>query len=363
MKKHGIAVGFSLLFLTACNPQGSNNKPPAVTQARILSTTDVIKTQAQPFTASLAFTGSLNALSSSSVAAEVEARVKEVKVREGESVKRGQLLAILDAEVLAQSVAEQDAQVANSMSRLRLAKVKLEKQKELLAQGFISQMAYDELESDYRVRAGEAKAQATQLSRAKRLLADTQVRAPIDGVVYQRKINPGEVAAKNSVLFAIADLSILEIAAQVPANAVAQIRPGMPAMFTIDGLDTPQHGEVVRINPVAVTGTRSFTLYIRVKNPAGILKVGQFAKGQIALQRLDSAITVPLQAIQDAATQPWVWVVQQGKLVRRPVVMRLRAESEGKVAIEGVAAGEWVIALALPGVKAGDAMTLPTAKS
>lgn len=178
-----------------------------------------------------------------------------MKVREGESVRRGQLLAVLDAESLGQSVAEQNAQLDNSKARLKLAKVKLDKQRELLGKGFISQVAFDELESDYRVKEGELRAQSAQLARAQRSLADAQVKSPIDGVVYERKINPGEVASRNMKLFSVADLAVLEIAATVPSRLVGQVRVGMPASFSVDGRDVQEHGEVVRINPVAIPGT------------------------------------------------------------------------------------------------------------
>ncbi|KMN32738.1 RND transporter [Chromobacterium sp. LK1] len=369
MNTRFVSVLTLLLALTACSgkpseaPQTAAGKGGAsAPAARALSSADVVVATPRPLAATISFTGSLNALTSGSLAAEVEARVKEVRVREGEAVKRGQVLAVLDAEVLSQSVTEQNAQVANTEARLRLAKVKLEKQRELLHKGFISQIAYDEFDSDYRVKEGEAKAQATQLARARRLLADTQIRAPIDGVVYERKINPGEVAGKSAVLFAIADLSVLEIAATVPARLISQIQPGMRASFTVDGQSEPQHGEVVRINPVAVPGTRSFTLYIRVKNPEQRLKVGQFAKGGIVLKQLDGQVVLPLPAIHDPDGQAWVMVVKKGRLERRPVRLLLRSEADRLAAVEGVTAGEPVIAVDLVGVKAGDPVSLPSGK-
>lgn len=370
MNTRFVIVPLLSLALAACGAKPS--EPPkegaagkaaaSAPVARALSTADVMAAKPRVLAATIAFTGSLNALTSGTVAAEVEARVKEVRVREGEAVKRGQVLAVLDAEVLSQSVTEQNAQVANTEARLRLAKVKLEKQRELLHKGFISQIAYDEFDSDYRVKEGEAKAQATQLARARRLLADTQIRAPIDGVVYERKINPGEVAGKNAVLFAIADLSVLEIAATVPARLISQIQPGMQAGFSVDGLTEPQRGEVVRINPVAVAGTRSFTLYIRVKNPEHKLKAGQFAKGGIVLRQVSDQIVLPLPAIHDPDGQPWVLVARQGRLERRPVELLLRSEADRLAAVAGVKPGEHVIAVDLVGVKAGDPVSLPGGK-
>lgn len=353
-----------LLSLAACGKGGAEHasasgKNASAPAARRLSGADVVRAEVRPLAAAIPFTGSLNALTSSAVASEVDANVREVKVREGESVRRGQLLAVLDAESLGQSVAEQNAQLDNSKARLKLAKVKLDKQRELLGKGFISQVAFDELESDYRVKEGELRAQSAQLARAQRSLADAQVKSPIDGVVYERKINPGEVASRNMKLFSVADLAVLEIAATVPSRLVGQVRVGMPASFSVDGRDAQEHGEVVRINPVAIPGTRSFTLFVRVRNTDGHLKVGQFAKGGVVVREVKDKVVVPIAAVRDIDAKPWVMVVEKGRLAKRPVTVELRAENERQAAIGGVADGASVIVGELLGSKAGDPVSLP----
>ncbi|MBM2883614.1 efflux RND transporter periplasmic adaptor subunit [Chromobacterium phragmitis] len=355
-----------LLPLAACGDGHAENasaKAASAPVARRLSSADVVRAEVRPLAAIIPFTGSLNALSSSAISSEVDASVREVRVREGEPVRRGQLLAVLDTETLAQSVEEQSAQLDNSKSRLKLAKVKLDKQRELLGKGFISQIAYDELESDYKVKEGELRAQASQLARAQRQLADAQVKSPIDGVIYERKINPGEVASRNMKLFSVADLSVLEIAATVPSRLVGQAKVGMSATFNVDGAGQPLHGEVVRINPVAIPGTRSFTLFIRVKNPDGRLKVGQFAKGGVMLQEVKDKVVVPLSSVRDIDGQPWVMVAEKGRLAKRPVTVALRADADRQVAISGVAPGERVVVGELLGSKAGDAVSLPAGRA
>ncbi|WP_434628086.1 efflux RND transporter periplasmic adaptor subunit [Chromobacterium sp. CV08] len=359
-------LALCLLPLAACNhsdASGKEGKAASAPVARRLSNADVMRAEVRPLAATVPFTGSLNALSSSAVASEVDANVREVRVREGEAVRRGQILAVLDAEALGQSVAEQNAQLDNSKARLKLAKVKLDKQRELLGKGFISQVAYDELESDYRVREGELRAQAAQLARAQRSLADTRVKSPIDGVVYERKINPGEVASRNMKLFSVADLSVLEIAATVPSRLIGAIKVGMAAGFSVDGRDALEGGKVVRINPVAIPGTRSFTLFVRVANPDRHLKVGQFAKGGVVLSEVKDKVVVPLSAVRDIDGKPWVMVAEKGRLAKRPVTVALRAESERLAAIAGVAPGENVVIGELLGSKVGDAISLPAGRA
>ena len=120
----------------------------------------------------------------------------------------------------------------------------------------------------------------------------------------------------------------------------------MQASFHVDGLPDPHYGEVVRINPVAVAGTRRVTFYIRVMNPDHTLKIGQFAKGDIVLRQISEQIVLPLPAIRDPDGQPWVLVVLNGRVERRPVMVLLRSESNQLAAGSGVNAGEQVIAAA-----------------
>ena len=356
-----------LMVLTACRgaQDGAAGDQPASAAtvqaaARALSQADVVVARPAVLRDTLPFTGTLAALKSSSIAAEVEARVEQVLVREGEMVKPGQVLARLDSESLDQSVTEQQAQLAANQSRLKLARIKLDKQHELLQKGFISQLAYDEADSEYTVRQGELQAQTTQLARARRQQADSVVRAPIAGVVYERKTNPGEIAARNARLFSIADLSVLELSASVPSQWIGQIKPGQQARFSVEGLPDEVVGEVVRVNPVAQSGTRSFLIYIRVNNADGRLKAGQFAKGGLVLREVAGQVVLPQAAVQDLPAHPWVMLVNKGRLQRQPVQLLLWSQSEHKVALAGVQAGQVVLAAPLLGVTRGDAVILPT---
>lgn len=352
----------ALLLLGACGEKGVETQSKQAASApgviRALSPGDVLRAANGTVRDTLPVTATLTALNFSEMAAEVDGRVREVRVREGEQVKAGQVLAVLDSESLGESVKEQQAQLDNQKARLALARIKLNKQRELFAQGFISKLAIDELESDYRIREGELKAQAAQLARAERSLADTRLHAPISGVLYQRKINAGDMVARNQKVLAVADLSVLEAVASVPSRLIAKVRPGQSVLLQLEGGREAVTGEVVRINPVANAGTRSFNVYVRVANPQGELKAGQFAKGGIVLAQESTLVSLPLGALRERETRPWVMLVSKGKLVRRNVEIKLLSMAERQVAVAGVQPGEVVLSSALAGLNAGDAVKL-----
>lgn len=353
------------LGTAACSKNDSASEQPAsaaaaAVPARTLAPADILQTRVAAVAELLPFTATLNPLNSAEVAAEAEGRVLEVLVREGETVQKGQLLARIDGEALRQNVLEMQAQLANDEARLKLARLKRDKQRELYQQGFISKLAFDEIENDYQIREGELAARRSQLARARKSLGETEVRAPMAGTVYARRTQPGEQASKNQKLFAIADLSVLEGSASIPARLVSRLQPGQQARFQVEGLDGEFRGELVRVNPVAASATRTFNAYIRVPNADGRLKAGQFAKGGIVLREVTDAIAVPQAAVQQAdSANPWLLLVQNGKLVKQPVQVVLRSDTDRRFAVQGVAAGQIVLAAALLGMKPGDAVTLP----
>lgn len=347
-----------LLLLTACHENSVQDATKSRSQLRELSAQDIVLANSGSLVDTLPFTGTLNAPDSAQVSAEVDGTAKQILVREGEKVKAGQVIAVLDNETLRQGLLEQQAQLRNQQSRLALARIKLERQRELLKQGFISQLAFDEAASDFAVSKGQVDAQAAQLARAAKSLNDTVVRAPIGGVIYQRQVNQGEQVSASKMLFAIADLTRLEIAANLPSRYIPQIQVGQRAFFKVEGLQQKFEARVARINPVADNSTRTFQVYLTVDNP-GTLKAGQFTSGGIVQQETRDGVILPLAAVNNQESSPWVMLVHQGKLKRQSVKLLLIAHNERKVSVSGVIPGSMVLSAALLGVKDGDSVELP----
>ncbi|AXK39504.1 efflux RND transporter periplasmic adaptor subunit [Crenobacter cavernae] len=354
-----IAAVTAALIVAGCGQHEAAK--PAATPPRQLDASDIVEASAQPLAQTVPFTGTLKPLNEALVAARVEGTLAEVNVRAGQPVRLGQVLAVIANEALRQTVAEQEAQLTNQEARLKLARVKLDRQRELFTKGFISKLALDELESDFAVQAGSLRVQQAQLKRAREDLSDTVVRAPIAGVVFERAKNPGERIARNEKLFGVADLSELEIAASLPSREGAALSPGMRARFTVEGMPGEFSANVARINPVASTSTRTFEAYLRVSNPDGRLKAGQFARGGVVLHEVDDFVVLPASAVREREKSPWVLVVKNGRLSRAQVKVELESEADRRVAVSGIVPGQTVVTTELIGMKEGDAVKLPLA--
>jgi RND family efflux transporter MFP subunit len=157
-------------------------------------------------------------------------------------------------------------------------------------------------------------------------------------------VQQGEAVNPGQELFKVVRSDVLELSGQVPVDAAAQIRVGQPVVFTLSAQPgTELSGEVARIEPMANTETRQVGVYLRLRNPGGIIG-GQFATGRVIGQNKQEAIVLPEVAIRGNGADRYVFVVKEGRVSRRAVTLGVSDPSTGNVAIaSGVDAGEQVI--------------------
>ena len=323
-------------------------------EVSLLNQADITTVKQESISAIVNFTGDLSPKAQTIISSEVDAKILKVMVEEGQLVKAGQALAELDTLDLAQAVSQQDAQVAAAKAKLELDKQKMDKQEQLLKQGFISQIAFDELINNYQASLQNYKAQLAMLTRSKKQLANTHITAPFAGVIYQKSIEPRQLALKNTKLFALANLDTMEIKAAIPSDQINAVSLGQSVVFKVETDAREYLGTVARINQVAVAGTRSYTVYIEFNNKNSVLKAGQFIKGQIVLKNLPAQSIVSCDALRSVANDKYVLVLKDGVVVQKPVKLILENQQNLKCAVSGLVTGEKVLAGNVLTVKAGD---------
>lgn len=316
---------------------------------------DVAKVEMRSLVNSIAFSGSLTPLVQTTVKSLVAGDVVNVAVREGQSVKQGQVLAQIDTRDLQARLDAQAAALAEARARLDIALKNRENNQALLRQKFISQNAFDTTQSVYDGAEASMRSADAQLRVARKALEDAAIRAPFDGIIAKKMVNPGEKAAVDSPLFAIVDLSRMEIQAPAPASEIPAVRVGQPASFRVDGFGNRDfEGRVERINPVTEQGSRSITLYISVANRDGALRGGMFAKGQIVVDKTAPAAVIPASAIREEAGQSYVYTIEDGKIGKRAVRVGLTEPQQGLVEVKsGLESGLHVVSARVSGLKPG----------
>lgn len=323
------------------------------------SPADLTKAERADLRQAVRLSGSLQPLEQTVVRAEVAALVQDVMIRRGETVKKGQILARLDTRDLAAKLRERESNLASARSSLQLAETNRGKAVQLNQRGVKSQAAVDDAENAYNTARANVSAYEQQVIIARKALGDAVIAAPIDGVIADRMVNPGERAPVDGRLFSIADLSIMEMEALVPARDVPRLKLGQKVSLRVEGFtDREFLGRIERINPTVQSGSRSIPVYIRLANPDLSLRGGMFGSGEAILAEARDAVAVPYEALRTDSKGPHVFVLVQkdgepGRIERRAVTPGLTETIQGKVEIQqGLREGETVVST--PGLRLSD---------
>ena len=296
---------------------------------------DLARVDAQPMSRWLPVSGTVQPLRQATVKAKVSGDVREVPIREGESVRAGQLLARIDTADLEAKLIERNGALESAKAQLAMAAKTQGMNQQLLKQNFISQNAYDNSESSVNVSQGNVKSAEAQVQLARNALRDAVAASPLAGVVAKRHVQVGEKVAFDSPLVTVVDLSDMELQAAVPAVDVPELTIGKSVELTIDGFgDRRFTGRVERINPAAEPGTRAILVYVGIPNTDRALRGGMFATGRIALAASAPVPTLPATAVRTEAGQTFVWTVEGGKLVKRFVTTGRRDDAVGRVEVK-----------------------------
>ena len=318
-----------------------------------LAATDVVPVKTRDLAQGLAISGALKAVNSAFIKARVAGELQGLTLREGDFVKAGQVVARVDVTEYASRVKQAQEQADSARAQIEIAQRQFDNNKALVNQGFISKTALDTSSSN--LVSAQANHQATMASveMAKKSMDDTVLRSPISGQVSQRLAQPGERVAIDARVLEIVDLSRIELEATLSATDSIDVRIGQSAMLQIEGASQPVASKVVRINPSAQAGSRGVVVYLAIANAAG-LRQGLFAQGTLGTAQR-SSLALPLTAVRTDKPMPYVQMVENGKVVHRPVELGVRGDSGGEtmVAITGVTENSSVIRGAIGALREG----------
>lgn len=326
---------------------------------------EVTRLEAHRLAQEVRVTGTLEAINKVTLRAKTAAEVRSLPVREGDRVQVGQVVAQIDSADVEARLAERIGALETARANLALAKKNHVTNRDLLAQGYISQNAFDAIESTHQANVGQVQAAEANVVLARNALRDTKVIAPIAGIVAKRHVQPSEKVGIDAALLSIVDLRKLELQAMVPADDVPRIRLGASASIRVDGYPNRRFdGKVERIAPATESGTRAILVLIAVANPDEALKAGMFAAGAISVEQTPPVPTLPLDAIQTASGESTVWILDHDKLARRVVRLGRKDEQTKRVEVtSGITADDVVLAARFDKLTEGAAARLaPSSK-
>jgi RND family efflux transporter MFP subunit len=325
-----------------------------------LSASELVAVQRHSLVLGVPVSGSLRATESAVVKARVAGELQGLTVREGDSVRAGQVLARIEATESQARLRQAQQQADAAKAQVDINQRTVTNNQALVNQGFISATALVTSQSSLESAQASYRAALAAADLARKSLDDTVLRSPINGQISQRLAQPGERMPVDGRVLEVVDLSRLELEALLsPADSLA-VRVGQKARLQIEGSAEPVVATVARINPSAQAGSRTVPVYLAIEQNRGApaLRQGLFVQGLLDTGRAD-VLAVPLDAVRTDKPAPYVQAVQGGKVAYLPVKTGARAVVAGQtlVAIEGAPEGTSVVSGRMGQLREGTAVS------
>ena len=278
-------------------------------------------------TKAVSASGTLEALVTVEVGSQISGQIMKVLVDFNDVVTKGQVLAVLDPQTYESRVAQGQADVASATASLHQAQAQLAqaqadfgRKRAMVDQGIYASSVLDQSQASFKVSQAAVEAARARLAQSQAALRSqnvdlrrTTIIAPIDGIIVDRQIEPGQTVAASfqaPVLFRIAqDLSKVEVKISVSEADIGQLSEGLPVRFTVDAFPDDTYSGVVtqvRKQPVTEQNVVAYVVMAQADNPRGRLLPGMTANADIILDRRDNVLKVPSSALrwQPAGNKP-----------------------------------------------------------
>jgi len=352
---------------TTSTPAPAMPAPAGAAPAAVLDikASDLWLVEPQTLVLGLPISGNLKAVNTVAVKARVPGELIELKGREGDSVKAGEVVARLDPTEYQRRLRQAEQQADAAKTQIDIAKRQYDNNKALVEQGFISKTALDTSQASLAGAQATYNAALAGADVARKTLEDTVMRSPITGQIASRLAQPGEHVGMDMRLMDIVDLGNLELEATLsPADSV-DVRIGQEAVLNVEGRAQTINAKVMRINPSVQANSRSVLVYLRLQSTTG-LRQGMYAQGDLQL-RQHQTVAVPLSAVRTDKPQPYVQTLVNNKVAHHTVSLgqrgRLAQQTAGEpwVAISGLPANSQVLPASVGALREGSPVRLLTA--
>lgn len=279
---------------------------------------ETVKPEMGEISNSITATGTIQPVDTVAVGTQVSGIIKNIYVDFNSTVKKGQLLATLDPDLLQFQSEQYKANLQNARSNLAYNEININRQSQLYKVGAISKADFDNATNQYNIAKAQVGSVTAQLSTANKNLSLTNIYSPIDGTILNRNVSEGQTVASSfstPTLFSIAkDLTKMRVRASVDEADIGNVKVGQKATFTVDAFpDEIFEGQVaeVRLHPTVSSNVVNYTTIINADNSGLKLKPGMTANINIYTQIVENIMKIPAAA---TSFRPDSLIIQKYKI-------------------------------------------------
>jgi RND family efflux transporter MFP subunit len=293
--------------------------------------------------------GTVRPVHETAVASKLLAKVVEVKVKAGQAVTRDEVLVRLDDADLQARLKQAEAAQAAAKSAHDQASTDYKRAKELLEGKAITRAEYDKIETAFRTATAELERAQQAMHEAKVLLDYATIRAPMTGIVIDKRVEAGDTVGPGQILLTLYDPTRMQMVVTVRESLAERLKVGQKIQGRLEALKHDCEATISEIVPEAQAASRSFTVKVTGPCPPGVYS-GMFGRIFIPLED-EEVVVVPAATVFKVGQLDMVDVVVDGTIRRRSVQLGRKLDRDYEV-LAGLTAGEKVV-LAKGGKEAG----------
>ena len=329
-----------LVILTGCS--NNNNKKNSLEKKPILVKVEKVKMGI--FIKTLSYKGTVSPWKRANIVPDVSGRIGKIYKKQGDVVKKGELLAELDTTTLKLQLEQATAALGVAKASYKDALVNYRRLKKLHEKDAISQMQYEKAQLNLEAADTQKKSAEANLNVIKHTLDNSYMKAPFDGIITTKYLEEGDMINPMMGMvpgvLALMDLSKVKIILNVPSEDIEKIQVGQSCKIQVSSLTGEIFfGTVYSKNFAADPVSKTFQVEVVLKNPGIKIKAGVFAEVSVEILRKENTVLIPVSALTG---ESYVVLYDNGKAAKKEVKVGDRNENECEI-LNGLSGGELLV--------------------
>lgn len=295
--------------------------------------------------------GSVLSLASVTVRSQVDGRLDKLAFVEGQPVKKGDVLALVDPRPYAIQRQQAEATLARDTAALDNAKLNYKRFEAMRQEGLVSQQELDNARAAVDQAAASTRADQAQIDSARLLLDYARITSPIDGVTGIRLVDQGNIvrASDTTGIVVVTQIDPIGVVFTLPQDELPRVKAAMKEGKVVvdgyarDGIQKLGVGEVLLVDNQVNAQTATIRLKATMPNPEGLLWPNAFVKARMHLTTIRAALVVPASAVQRGPNGTFAYVVEKGDVVATRPIEVASIQGETAIIAKGLGEGDSVV--------------------